>query len=88
MSKQEEIKEKKKEKKRNPLINVLRTEWEHLGSQRKTFLLYVFLFLISGTVGLMAPLVVGQIFNYIQESITSPQEFKKLIFLIFFIIGN
>jgi len=39
MSKQEEIKEKKKEKKRNPLINVLRTEWEHLGSQRKTFLL-------------------------------------------------
>lgn len=87
MSKQEEIKEKKKEKKRNPLINVLRTEWEHLGSQRKTFLLYVFLFLISGTVGLMAPLVVGQIFNYIQESITSPQEFKKLIFLIFLLLG-
>ncbi|MFH1801456.1 MAG: ABC transporter ATP-binding protein [archaeon] len=80
-------KEENKQRRKNPIINVLKTEWEFLGSRRKIFLLYMFLFLISGTIGLMAPLVIGSIFNSIQQSITSFQEFQKLIFLIFLLLG-
>ncbi|MBU2104602.1 MAG: ABC transporter ATP-binding protein/permease [Nanoarchaeota archaeon] len=80
-------KEENKEKRKNPIINVLKTEWEHLGSRRKIFLFYMSLFLISGVAGLMAPLVIGSIFNSIQSSITSNQEFRRLIFLIFLLLG-
>jgi len=75
------------EVKKNPIINILKTEWEHLGSRRKIFLFYMSFFLISGTVGLMAPLVIGYIFNSIQTTITSSEELRKLIFLIFLLLG-
>ncbi|MBR9701771.1 ABC transporter ATP-binding protein [Candidatus Pacearchaeota archaeon] len=71
----------------NPIWNVLKTEWEYLGSRRKTFLFYVFLFLISGIVGMLTPLVIGSIFNSIQQTISSDAELKKLILMIFLLLG-
>jgi len=50
----------------SPIWNVVRTEWEHLGSRRKVFLLYVFFFIIAGIISLLNPLVIGLIFNSVQ----------------------
>jgi ATP-binding cassette, subfamily B, bacterial len=83
MSNQEESKDRR----RNPIINVLRTEWEFLGSRRKIFLFYMFLFFIAGVVGLMTNLVIGGIFNSIQQTISSDSELRKLIFMIFLLLG-
>ncbi len=82
-----QIKEENKERKRNPIINVLKTEWDHLGSRRRIFLFYMFFFLISGIVGLMAPLIIGSIFNSIQQTISSSEEFRRLMLLIFALLG-
>jgi len=75
-------------KKRNPLINILLTEWEFLGNRKKIFLFYMFLFVIAGVISLMTHLVIGYIFNFIQQQgdITSPEGFKKLIMLISLIL--
>ena len=66
----------------NPIWNVIRTEWAHLGSQKKVFVFYCFLFVIAGVINLMAPLVIGLIFNSIQQTISSEMELKKIILLI------
>ena len=74
--------EKPKEEYKNPISNVIKTEWQHLGSRRKIFIAFLVLFSIAGIIGLMTPLVIGLIFNSIQESITSDAELRKLLFLI------
>jgi len=78
--------EENKKRRKNPIINVLKTEWEHLGSRRKIFLFYMFLFMIAGSVGLMSTLVIGWIFNTIQQTISSDSELRKLIFMIFLLL--
>lgn len=70
------------ENKKNPLIKVLSTEWEHLGNRKKKFIFYISLFAIAGAIELMIPLVIGLIFNSIQEQITSNAELKHLIVMI------
>ena len=70
------------EKKRNPLWNVILTEWQYLGRRRKNFVLFTFLFTIAGIIGLMTPLVIGLIFNSIQQNIMSELELRKLILMI------
>ncbi len=75
------------EKRKNPIINILKKEWEFLGSRRKLFIFYIFLFFIAGTVSLMTNLVIGWIFNSIQQTITSDSELNKLIFMIFLILA-
>jgi len=82
MSKKQEIKEKK----RNPLWNLFKEEWKHLGSRRKNFVTYMTMFLIAGIISLMSPLVIGYIFNSIQQTISSDSELKKLIFMIFLLL--
>ncbi|GBE19619.1 MAG TPA: ABC transporter ATP-binding protein [Candidatus Pacearchaeota archaeon] len=81
------MEEEKEKKKINPLWNVLKTEWIYLGSRRKIFLGILLLFVIAAAIGLTTPLVVGLIFNSIQESITSDGEFKKLILMIWLLLG-
>ena len=71
-----------KENRGNPILNVIKAEWEYLGSRRKVFLIFLLLFTIAGLIGLMTPLVVGLIFNSIQNSITLEAEFRKLLILI------
>ena len=34
----------KKEKKKNPIINLLKTEWKFLGDRKPIFIVYMFLF--------------------------------------------
>lgn len=76
------IKEKNSENTRNPLINILKTEWEFLGDKKKTYVFYMSLFFIAGSIGLMTTLVIGWIFNSIQQTITSESELKKLFLMI------
>lgn len=71
-----------KEENGNPILNVIKTEWQHLGSRKKIFSLFILLFTIAGVISLMTPLVIGLIFNSIQESITSDAQLRKLLVLI------
>lgn len=75
-------KEESRESPGNPIFNVIKTEWKYLGSRRRIFLAFIFLFTIAGTIALMTPLVIGLIFNSIQNSITSEVELRKLVMLI------
>ncbi|HLD54753.1 MAG TPA: ABC transporter ATP-binding protein [Candidatus Nanoarchaeia archaeon] len=70
----------------NPIYNVLKTEWAFLGKRKKIFLFYITLFVISGTLGLLNPLIIGFIFNSIQQNISSPEELNHLIFMIFLLL--
>lgn len=70
------------DKKVNPLILVLKSEWEHLGNRKKKFVIYMSLFVIAGLIYLMNPLIIGYIFNSIQESISSREELFRLFYLI------
>jgi ATP-binding cassette, subfamily B, bacterial len=70
------------DKKKNSLVLILKTEWEHLEKRRRRFIFYLFLFVIAGIISLMSPLVIGSIFNSIQESISSREELTKLFYKI------
>ncbi|MBI2449795.1 ABC transporter ATP-binding protein [Candidatus Pacearchaeota archaeon] len=72
---------------KNYILNILATEWHYLKSWKKGFVIYVILFAIAGIVTLMTPLVIGLIFNSIQQSIVSKQELNQLIFKIFLLLA-
>jgi ATP-binding cassette, subfamily B, bacterial len=72
----------KNEEKINPLIHVIKEEWKYLGSKRKPYLLMLSLFLIAGAISLLNPLIIGLIFNSIQESINSKEEMTRLMWMI------
>lgn len=63
----------------NPVTNLLKTEWKYLGKQRKTSISYLLLFIIANIITLAEPLVIGLVFNSIQNSITSNAELQSLI---------
>ena len=71
-----------KEKTKNPLLGMIKEGWKYLGGRRKMFLFYVFLFAIASIITLLNPLIIGLIFNSIQESITSTAELRNLFFMI------
>lgn len=71
-----------KEKRGNVLVNLVRTEWRYLGNRKKMFVFYTVLFVISNLVALSTPLIIGLIFNSIQETITTDYELNRLIFQI------
>ena len=70
------------EKESNPVLNLIKEEWKYLGSRKRIYLFYVFLFVIAGIISLLNPLIIGLIFNSIQEQITTSAELKKLFFMI------
>lgn len=83
----EEEKEQDPKAYKNPLLNLLRLEWIHLGRRKRIFFVQLFLFTIAGIIGLLTPLVIGLIFNSIQRTITSPAELNKLILMIFLLLA-
>ena len=66
----------------HPIVNTFKTEWAYLGKKRKLFIFYSSLFVLAGTVSLLTPYVIGTIFNSIQESITSREDLRSLIYKI------
>tara|TARA_Y100000310_G_scaffold140092_2_gene139459 strand:- start:2919 stop:4712 length:1794 start_codon:yes stop_codon:yes gene_type:complete len=78
----EEKNTKQKERKGNPIWNVLKAEWVYLGDRRKVFLFYMSLYVIAGLITLSSPLVLGLVFNTIQGEISSDAEVIKIIQLI------
>ena len=72
----------KETKDRNHLWNLLKTEWRYLLKRKKIFIVTVIMFVIAQSILLMNPLIIGLIFNSIQESISTTKELKRLIFLI------
>lgn len=74
------------EKEVNPIANTFKTEWRHLGKRKKIFVLYTSLFIIAGVIDLMTPLVMGTVFNKIQDQITSKEELRNLIYSIFLLL--
>jgi len=79
--------EKEEGKTRNPLVNLFRIEWSHLGRRKKVFFAQLVLFIIAGFISLLTPLVIGLIFNSIQQTINSTAELNKLIFMIFLLLA-
>ncbi|MFH1376851.1 MAG: ABC transporter ATP-binding protein [Candidatus Woesearchaeota archaeon] len=73
---------KKEKKEKNAIINLLVTEWNYLGGEKRVFSIYILFFIIANIINLAEPLVIGLIFNSIQETITSNAELKNLIFKI------
>lgn len=71
-------------KEKSPIFKVFLEEWKNLGTKKrkKLFVFYIFIFLIAGAINLLQPLIVGLIFNSIQQNISSNAEFHKLILLI------
>ena len=66
----------------NPLTNVFGAEWQHLGKRKRTFTIYTILFFIAGIISLTHPLILGLIFNKVQDQITSQAELRNLIYTI------
>lgn len=71
----------------NPLVNIIKEEWKHLGKRKRIFAFYLLLFVLAGTISLMTPLVIGLIFNSVQENISSMQELRNLIIMIFLLLA-
>ena len=80
------MEEKEEKEKGNPVISLLKEEWKYLGNRRKFFLLTVVLFVIAQAITLMTPLIVGMIFNSVQETVTTNDQLKNLIFLIWMLL--
>lgn len=73
---------------RNAFSTVFSEEWKNFGKENKKFVLYTSLFFIAGIISLMTPLVIGHIFNLVQNEITSQAELTRLIWwivLLFFL---
>ena len=71
-----------KKKVHNPILTLVKTEWKYLGSRKRIFFGYMFLFVVAGLLSLATPLLIGLIFNSIQQSINSDAELMKLLFMI------
>jgi len=74
-------------KERNPVSTVFKTQWDFLGDKKKTFYFYSALFFIAAVIDLMNPLVIGLIFNKVQQQITSHAELTQLLWMIFLLLG-
>ncbi len=73
---------KEEKKRKNPILVLFKSEWENLGPKKGTYLLYMTFFLIAVGISLFTPLVIGLIFNTVQEEITSSEDLYQLISMI------
>ena len=71
------------EKGPNPIFNLIREEWRHLGNRKRWYFFALSFFIIAGIFDLLSPLVIGSVFNSVQGSITTSLELRNLILLIF-----
>ena len=70
------------EKRVNPILNLIREEWKHLGDRKGYFVFASVFFVIATAISLLNPLIIGSVFNSVQNSITSEAELWRLIILI------
>ncbi|MFH1451739.1 MAG: ABC transporter ATP-binding protein [archaeon] len=70
------------EKKDNPIAILYKNEWKNLGNLKKRYIIYMIFFFVAAGVSLITPLVIGMIFNTIQEQITTIAELHKLLWMI------
>lgn len=67
----------------NPILVMLKADWKNLGSNKKRYILFVFLITIGYVIKLASPWVVGKIFNSIQSGqVTTQAELYHLFFMI------
>ena len=76
------MKMKERIEKGNPILNLLREEWAYLGDRKKFFFWATGFFMIANVINLLNPLIIGMVFNSVQQSIGSVSELWHLIFLI------
>jgi ATP-binding cassette subfamily B protein len=75
------------QKNSNPIITMIKTEWQYLGKNKRKFIFYVILFIIAGAISLVSPWLIGSIFNSIQNGeINTQQELTKLFFMILLLL--
>ena len=67
----------------NPILTMMKTEWEYLGDNKKRYIFYTALFIIAGLLRLISPWLIGTIFNSIQSGqVTTKPELYHLFFMI------
>lgn len=67
----------------NPIITMIKAEWQNLGKNKSKYIFYTSFFLIAGILSLVSPWLIGQIFNSIQSGqITAKPELIKLFWII------
>jgi len=67
----------------NPIITMIKTEWQYLDKNKPRYIFYMSFFVIAGLLKLVSPWLIGTIFNSIQGGqITTEQELYHLFFLI------
>ncbi len=67
----------------NPILTMIKAEWQNLGPNKKKFIIQIFLFIIAGLITLISPWLIGQIFNSIQAGdIATQSELNRLFIMI------
>ncbi|MFH0808512.1 MAG: ABC transporter ATP-binding protein [archaeon] len=67
----------------NPIITMIKTEWQYLGENKSRYIIYTTLLTIGEVFVLATPWIVGNIFNSIQSGqVTTAPELHHLFFLI------
>lgn len=70
----------------NPIITMIKADWNNQASNKKIFIFYTFLFIIAGLIGLISPWLIGSIFNSIQGGeVSTEADLKKLLIMISFL---
>jgi len=82
-----QLKQETEKKKKNPLVTLVKTEWANLHERKTLFFIYLSFFVLNGIIRLIEPVVIGIIFNTIQNEIKTQSELYHLIFLISLILG-
>lgn len=72
----------------NPIITMIKTEWQYLGPNKKIFIFYMNLFVIAALISLTSPWLIGTIFNSIQSGqIATEAELTKLFFMMSLLVA-
>lgn len=67
----------------NPIITMIKAEWQNLGENKSKYILYMTLLAIAEIFLLITPWIIGKIFNSIQAGqVTTTPELHHLFFLI------
>lgn len=69
-------------KEKPAIINVFMQEWNNLKKEKRYFYTYLGMFILSGFIDLMHPLVLGLVFNSIQNQVSTSIELQHTIWLI------
>lgn len=75
--------------KNNPIIYLFGKTWQYSAGNRKNVLLYFLLFAIANAVNFVSPLIIAKVFNIVQRSGISSENFPEILFwLVVFSLSN